>query len=262
MQTATLKELEKVSQSFARGVSILDLFSASRPRLTLEEIAEEIGISAITAYRYVKVLAESDMLTINDGSVQLSSKILRFINIFWEQDQLVTAAKDHINNLQQQFNETIALCELENNNVVCVYRLESTMSLRSSFRIGQEMSIHAGSFARCISAFLPQKSMKKMMKQLEWTAFTDKTITDSAKYEERLELIRERGYDISIEEVDIGLIALAVPILLNGKVLASLGMALPTIRYDSAELPTIINNLKEAARLISEELAKNTHYVS
>lgn len=249
-----------MSQSLARGLSILDLFSAERPELTIEEIATEINMSPITSYRYVKTLIESDMLIMSQGNVQLSAKILRFVNLFWKKDDLVAISKDHIDALQQELNESIALCKLEIDSVICIYRQESSLALRSSFTIGERMSIHAGAFARSIAAFLPKSVLKAIMNNIEWTAFTENTITCLEDYEERLEIVKERGYDVSVEEIDRGIIALAVPILYEGRVLASIGLGLPSIRYELSETPSIISKLQKTANLISQEAQKSNFY--
>lgn len=247
-------------QSFGRGLSILDLFTKEKQSFTLEEIAEEIGVSPITAYRYVKTLADHELVVVHNKNVQLSSQILRFVNLFWEQDYLVTVAREHIEALNKAFNETVALCKLEQDKVICVYRLESSLALRSSFQIGQKMSLHAGAFARTIASFLDKGELNSLIKRIDWKAFTEHTIASPEEYFERLNLIRERGYDISVEEVDPGVVAIAVPILLNGKILGGLGFALPSVRYEPDVLPKMIEGLQECAKKISDDIKTNNFY--
>ena len=244
-----------MSQSFKRGLMILDLFSLDRPRLTLEEIAYEVKISPITAYRYVKVLCDSGMLVMKDGHVQLSARILRFVNLFWQQDRLIEIAQEKIDLLHDEFNETIALCKIEEKDVICIYKLESSLMLRSSFSIGQRMSIHAGAFARSIAAFLPDKELKAIMDNIDWRPFTEHTIVTPEEFKQRLSEIRKRGYDISKEEVNYGVVAIAVPIKRkNERAIASLGLAMPSVRHDTANMTAMVKKLQETAETISKEI--------
>lgn len=243
-----------MSQSFRRGLMILDLFSLDRPVMTLEEVAKEINTSTITAYRYVKVLCDAGMLVMSAGQIKLSAQILRFVNLFLVHEQLISAAKDEIKKLHQEYNETIALCKLEENDIVCIHKLESSLSLRASYSIGQRMSIHAGAFARTIAAFLPAKKRKAIIDTIDWKPFTEHTIISRDEFDKRLERIVEKGYDISREEVIPGVIAFAVPIFVKGEVVASLGFGMPSVRNDSENTMAIVSRLKETANTISQKL--------
>lgn len=245
-----------MSQSFKRGVMILDLFSVERPVITLEEIAEEIQISPITAYRYVKVLSEAGMLILDEGRVHLSAKILRFVNLFWQQDRLAAIAKESISILSHELNETIALCKLEATDVVCIYAVESSLSLRTSFSIGQRMAIYSGAFARTIAAYLPDRELKAIMHQSKWVPYTEKTIIDRQEFQRRLDEIKRNGYDSSYEEVEPGVTALAVPIHVSGQIVGSLGLAMPSVRYIPADVLKIIGRLQEVAQQISQAMKK------
>ncbi|WP_156290967.1 IclR family transcriptional regulator [Oceanobacillus salinisoli] len=251
-----------MSQSFARGLKILDLFSSDRPVLNIDEIADKIGVSNITAYRYVHTLCDSNFLIYKNGEVRISAKILKYLHLFWEHEHLVSIAKDHITAVQGEINETIALCKLELNNIICIYRLESSLSLRSSFMVGQKMSIHAGAFARTIAAYLPEHEFKVIQNNIKWEKLTKNTITSYEQYSGRLSMIRERGYDISIEEVDPGVIGLAVPILYEGKAVASIGIGMPTVRYDPHLIDEYILKLKETAEKVTVDIRNNKELLS
>ncbi|WP_284035484.1 IclR family transcriptional regulator [Neobacillus sp. 114] len=242
-----------MSQSFKRGLMILDLFSVDRPVLTLEEIAAELQIAPITAYRYIKVLSESGMLLFDEGKVQLSAKILRFINLFWKQDHLTTIAKEPITALAHDLNETIALCKLEGNDVICIYAVESQLPLSTKYTIGNRIGIYAGSFARVIAANLPNRKLSVIMRQTNWVPHTDKTIIDRQEFLERLKQIQRIGYDISQEEVDTGVTALAVPIKVSGQIIGSLGLGMPSVRFESEHIPSIIGRMQEVSTQISRE---------
>lgn len=251
-----------MSQSFLRGLKILDLFTVENPTLTTEEIAEMLGVSSITAYRYIVTLEDAGFVVVEKGEVRVSAKILRFVNLFWEQDQLVLIAKEHMESLQKATDETVAMCRKETKNIICTYRLESSQSLRSSFKIGQKMSIHAGAFARAIAAYLPKKELEIIKNNINWQQFTDQTIVSHDAYFKRLEEIKVRGYDISQGEVDSGVIGIAVPLFYKGKVIASIGVAMPSVRFKECALEELIRKMKLAADQIEQELVEQNHNIA
>lgn len=249
-----------MSQTLAKGLMILDFFTRETPTLTIEQIAEKLNMSVISTYRYVKVLCDADLLVMEHGQVQLSAKILRFVDLFWEHNRYVMYVKEPLKMLQQELNETITLCQLEGSDVVCTFRVESSSPLRSSFKIGEKMPIHAGAFARAIAAFLPYRELRMIMNKTDWIPFTEKTIAVPKQFEARLAIIRERGYDISEEEVNPGVTALAVPILVDGKVFGSIGLGIPTVRYNPEQNETYIGKMKQTAEVVRKIIVENHLY--
>ena len=73
--------------SFGKILTVLDLFSVSRPIINVDIICEELGLSKPTSYRYLKELVSADLLKrINgtSGDYTLGSK-LQFLTIYLEQ---------------------------------------------------------------------------------------------------------------------------------------------------------------------------------
>ncbi|WDL97751.1 IclR family transcriptional regulator [Alicyclobacillus sp. ALC3] len=243
-----------MSQSFSRGLLILDMFTQERRTINLEEISSELDISPITAYRYVKVLNDAGILRFHDGQVSLSAKILRFVHLFMEQDKLTEIAKGPVSQLSMDLNETVALCQFEAPDVVCTYRMESSSPLRTSFSIGQRMSIYAGAFSRAIIAFLPAQERNSVIRQTKISSYTEHTIANLEVYLERLSQIRQDGYDTSNQEVDPGIYAMAVPIFVSNRVVGCLGIAIPSARYTESRGPELLAKLQQASAHISSTM--------
>ena len=68
-------------------------------------------------------------------------------------------------------------------------------------------------------------------------------------------LIRERGYSIDDEEIELGLKCVAAPIFDHkGNVIASISCASPKMRLTEERLPVVIEGIKSAAIEISKSL--------
>jgi IclR family acetate operon transcriptional repressor len=71
--------------------------------------------------------------------------------------------------------------------------------------------------------------------------------------EAELQAVRERGYARTLEEQEIGLVAVAAPIrALDGRVIAALAVSGPTFRLHEATIPGVAERLLAAAAEISE----------
>jgi DNA-binding IclR family transcriptional regulator len=246
-------------QSIQRALEILDLFSEDRPGVHLNDIAAHLGVSPITAYRYVRAFCEVGLMDLREGEAFLAPRVMRLAHLYLARDRVLQAAREPLMVAQQQTGETLALCELQGAYVVCTYRIDSRQALRTSFAVGQAMPIFAGAFARVLAAYLPASVLAAVLAQTRWQRYTEHTVADPDQFLARLDIIRQRGYDTSIEEVDRGVFAAAVPILapIEG-VLGSIGLSMPLARFEPDRLADFLKPLWTAKRAIEAQLAAAT----
>lgn len=242
------------TQSLERSLAILDQFDEQHRRLSLAEVAKQLDVSSVTAYRYVRAFVNSGLLVYENGEVRLSEKFVRLSELYLSDNHLIQAALGPIRQVYHSTQETVALCELRGIHVTCIHRIESQSPLRTSFAIGEAMPIYAGSFARALAAFLPPSTLDAIVSRTSWRPFTASTIADPPQFYQRIEQIRQHGYDVSIEEVNMGVVALAVPLRWPPHLVASLGMSAPLVRYDPAHLQQLLDPLFEAQTAIEAEL--------
>ena len=86
-------------------------------------------------------------------------------------------------------------------------------------------------------------------------AHTGLTITKRSALRKELERVREQGYAVAVDELEVGLTAVAAPIHnAHGDVIASMSVSGPTFRLDEARLPEVIRLLTGAAAEVSHRL--------
>jgi DNA-binding IclR family transcriptional regulator len=84
---------------------------------------------------------------------------------------------------------------------------------------------------------------------------TDKTHTSRAEIEADLELVRERGYAVTDEELEPGLVAVAAPVYRDGQaVVAALSVSGPASRLTRAVLPGVADRCVAVAGELSAVL--------
>jgi DNA-binding IclR family transcriptional regulator len=85
--------------------------------------------------------------------------------------------------------------------------------------------------------------------------YTPRTITTARALHKELDEVRSRGYAIAVDELEIGLTAVAAPVRDgNGDVLASMSVSGPTFRLDAARLPSLAQAVMAAADDVSRRL--------
>ena len=83
-----------------------------------------------------------------------------------------------------------------------------------SVRLGYRLPAHASAQGRLTLAFSPLELQQRVLSR-KLQAYTPHTITDAAKLRERLARIRTQLYEVSMDETQLGISAVAAPISIS-----------------------------------------------
>ena len=113
---------------------------------------------------------------------------------------------------------------------------------------------------RCISsgkallAYLPQQRLERILAK-GLPRFTEETITDPILLQEELKKVRQQGYAVAQEELEIGLSAVAAPVWNHEEeVVAAVSVSGPSFRLSSEKIPELAELTKRTANEVSHQL--------
>jgi DNA-binding IclR family transcriptional regulator len=112
--------------------------------------------------------------------------------------------------------------------------------------------LHASVSGKLAYARLPDDLRELLIKDQQFERYTDKTMVDPERFRDELDLIRQRGYACSVDELEIGLtmIGVDVPARRQRGAVASVGIMGPTSRLVPS-IANAVNAVQEAARHLS-----------
>ena len=85
--------------------------------------------------------------------------------------------------------------------------------------------------------------------------YTEHTVTDPDDLRAELAGVRERGWAEAVDELEVGLAAVAAPVYdAHGDVVASMSVSGPTFRLPEDRLVAVVDALVEAAAEVSGRL--------
>jgi DNA-binding IclR family transcriptional regulator len=242
-----------------RAIDILLLFSDHAPLLTAEEIADQLGMSRSTTYRYLQGLRAYGLVEESEtsGRFRLGPAIVRLARVARKGMGLPEVALPVMHDLTEHTGETSLLTRRAGDHVICIERVESTHPVRLSYERGNILELHAGASATILLAFLAPSEIDAVLKNGPLTRFTGHTVTDPDKLRDVLAQIRAQGYSMSDGEVDVGVRGVAAPIWgTEREVLAAVSVAGPAFRLSDDRLPQVIEAVCEAAGEISRRWAE------
>jgi IclR family acetate operon transcriptional repressor len=246
-----------VTRSVARAVAILQAFDESRIELGVTKLSQLTGIDKSTVYRLLNDLQQAGLIEQNPetskyypgfGLVRLAGLALRHL-------ELPDIARPHLRELAKLSQETVNLSISTNGNkIINIEGVTSPRMVRNVGWIGREMPIHAVSGGKVMMAYLPDERMDQILAG-ELERFTEHTITDPARLREELEQIRQVGYGIAEEELEVGLSAVAAPIRNHeGQVAAIISVSGPAFRLPRERLIELGITTKQTADAISKQM--------
>jgi DNA-binding IclR family transcriptional regulator len=104
-------------------------------------------------------------------------------------------------------------------------------------------------------AHLPAKERAALLAEAGLKKVTPHTITAKTKLEKNLAEARERGYAWTLEELEIGLHAMAAPIRdRDGRVIASISASGPSYRFTEERMHELAPVLLKGAEEISHRM--------
>ena len=242
-------------QSVSIALSVLDALAAT-PELSLSELARRVGVAKSTAHRTCSVLTDVGMLSRTDsGRYRLGLRLIELGQLASARSPVGEHALPLLVELRNALGETVQIGVPSGGDVVYVERVEGQRALRYSSDNSRRGPVHRSSCGKVLAAFVPGVLEARLRAGL--TPNTGYTIVVPDVLRNELEKVRERGYARSIDETELGMSSIAVPVRSNenGPVVAAISMVGPTARVIGSGEASHVATLQAGARKLSASLA-------
>lgn len=238
--------------SARRALQILLQFSESTPELTVENLLEDHDISVPSAYRYISLLREMDLIEEREkGRFVLSPQVLRLARAAEASFDYGTQAQPILDRLAAATGETALYLRRVNDSAMCLAIAESDHPISISFQLGNMMPLHGGAAAKVLLSELSPAKLAQYFQRLGSRI----SPTARATLEADLESIRATGYAESAGEVDHGVWASAAAIHVKGTVVGALTVAAPAYRLSEQHRGEITDAVRASSREFEQVLA-------
>jgi len=237
-------------------VAILDCFTFEKPEWSLAEISRHLGVPKPSVHRYLVAMEHFGMLhRVNDGAWRLGHRLFVWGQTVTHISNLRDIARPHMRSLVEATHETALLTIYDNQQIICIDKIESERPVRMNALVGSCHPIHAGASSKILTASLPAQEIDALIRYQGLPQLSTNTITDEASLLQELQAIRSQGYAISHEETDQEAWGVAVPVRdRSGVVIAGIGIAGPVSRYSRELEEEYIALCLHASRMISAAL--------
>jgi DNA-binding IclR family transcriptional regulator len=239
---------------------LIRLFTPQQTELSLAEMVAQAGLNYSTTYRIIQALVQEGLLAQNPANkkYRLGYGLIKFGELAKQSNYLIQAATPHVTKLAAEWGET-TIVDVLNPSLEVV----KALSIPSTYRIGANLAderpatLNNTAAGKVLLAHATPHKIEKFLSR-KLVAFTDKTLTDPDQLRDELERVRRQGYATNIDEIEIGYVAVAVPVRdATGFVIAALSVGGPSSRLTAETLPGLIESVLRTASAISMDLGCN-----
>lgn len=248
----------KLVQSVDRALAIVDILAKEKVPMKLSSISTSLGLNISTVHRLLNTLmawgfVEQDP---NLGRYCLGIKTFEVGNAALYSMDIRSIAKPFLKELVDTCKETANLAILVDSEVVYIDQVESQNIIKMFAEPGTRGPSYCTGSGKALLASLKEPELNRVLREIDYKRYTDKTITNPEELRKELSLIKERGYSLDFGELEDDVRCVAVPIKNHeGKAVAAISVSGPRSRMtetflENELIPTVVNTTRQ----ISERL--------
>ena len=235
-------------QSLERGLAIIRVFNADRPRLTVSEITHVSGLTRAVVRRFLFTLTELGYVQPHRNGYVLTPRVLELGYSYLSALTFPDVALPHLEKLVAETGEASEGAILDRGDIVYVVRVPGRALMTMSVSVGARRPAYATALGRVLLANLPPAELDEFFANAQLEPLLPNTITDPESLREELTLVREQGYALVNQQLEIGLIAVGVPVRdRRNQVRAAINLSTHIGRKSPEDMLALVPRVQQAA---------------
>lgn len=242
-------------QSVDRAARILQTL-ARLGEAGVTEIATELDVHKSTAFRLLSALEGRDLVAQvgERGKYRLGIGIVRLAGATIARLDVVQEARPVCRELAAHSGETVNLAVLSEGAVLYLDQAAGATAVQLHNWVGQRVPAHATANGRVLLSGLADEQVVELLGTALPT-YTPATLATSEALLEALEQVRTDGLAVAVDELEVGLTAVAAPVRsLHGEIVASVSVSGPTFRLPTGPGADVVVLVRAAAAEVSRRM--------
>ena len=245
------------SNSLARLLEILDLFSPAAPAWSTDALIRSRAMSRSSGYRYIKALNDVGLLAaVSNGYYILGPRIIELDRQIRQCDPMYVAGGPVLKQLVAATGHSALMCSLFRDSVLCIREELTSNSPPNIFTRGQRRPLFQGAASKIILPYLRSHQLRSLYAKHSKTIATCGLGPDWVSFRATLAKIRRDGYVMTAGEFNPGVIGISAPIFnRTGHILGSIGITADEGNFNRGQLDRIAAFVTKAAKQVTERIS-------
>ncbi|MBP6020327.1 MAG: IclR family transcriptional regulator [Burkholderiaceae bacterium] len=241
-------------QPLDRAIAILNALATSARAMSVTELATACELPVTTVHRMASQLEKRDLIKRMIGSKKfiVGPSLVRLGNAATEAAMRSDRPHQILIALANEVGESCQIGVRSDDEVVYIDNARTAPAPGLHFEQGRRSPIHCTSIGKLYLAEMKKEEFDWWLSSATLPRLTPNTLASKQKLSAAIEDVRNMGWASNNEEFLPGLVGCAVPIRLsNGKLLACIGLYVPTARISFDRIKDFLPPLRAAAEKIA-----------
>lgn len=245
-------------QSLDRGLSILEAVGQSPVPVPLKDLTRLLGIDRSNVFRLANTLRHRRFLANPDGSKEyiLGPSAWRLARKYGR-NRLVGLCHDHVRALAETTGETAHLAVREGSQALFLdHHVATGQVITVSGQTGEYVALYNTAHGKALIADCDLEDLKAIFTGVTLHATTRRTIVTLERLSTACARIRDEGIALDEGEFLDEVCCVAAPVRdQDGRIVASIGISAPAIRFPKKRFAVATRQVGKIARSIDQALA-------
>jgi DNA-binding IclR family transcriptional regulator len=238
-------------QSADRALAILVSFTEQRRELGVGELAGDLGLHKSTVSRLLSTLEGRGLVRRAGERFAPGHELIRLGNLALDERALADLLQEPLAALARATGETVNLAVRQGDLALNVHQIDGVHLVGVRDWTGHALPLHCTANGKALLAFGDEPLPAALPARTEWT------LTEADELEEHLELARGRGFAVALEELELGLHAVAAPVFdVRDRCVAAVSVSAPAYRLPESRIPELGVESARAAAEASRRLGR------
>jgi IclR family pca regulon transcriptional regulator len=240
---------------FAKGLAVIEAFGQGKNSLTIAEVARLSGLDRASTRRCLLTLVEARYAATDGRYFELTPRILRLGHSYLAAS-LPRLVQPTLDMLADTLKESCSAAVLDAAEVVYIARAAHHRIVGPGLHPGSRLPAFCSSLGRVLLAALPTDQAEAILRDSERPKITRLTLTDVDDIMIELGKVRDQGFAIIDQEMEIGSRSIAVPISnFRGQTIAAITVGVHAVRAEPKRLtneilPRLLNAKAQLASIL------------
>jgi len=214
IQKSTANDNGNLVNSVNKALRILECFTTSQPELSLAQISHMLNYPKSTTLNLIKTLEANQYLLhmASSQTYRLGYKVMGLSYHLSASLPIIQYATPFLEEIQIKTGENIYLTTHIGGEVFYLEGLYPSVRIGNYSVAGKLLPMHCTGCGKAMLAYMPKEEIDQIIQEHGLPAITKNTITTREALDKELELSRERGYAMDLEEETLGVKCIAMPI--------------------------------------------------
>lgn len=242
----------------ARVLNILELLTTNQEGFTLTEISGILNAPKSSILPILQTMVIKRFISLNMATYKytLGLNSLFVGSSFTNNIGTIQFIKSEMKAIVKETNEICQMGILDKNNILYLAKIDSENPIRIISYVGKKLPAYCTALGKALIFDKTLDELKALYPE-GLKSFTKNTITDFNELENQLKIIKKTMVAIEHGEINDHTFCIAVPLLKNNKILASISVSIPFFTYSDNKKNEVISCLLKAKKSIERFFETN-----